>query len=416
MSGTAGELTVRIPEGMVFPVSPNGPVRVRVRTKDGDNYVMLIGGVGPQDGDSNEGAQVVTFRHQRLIMRLLFGRRFDAPEVPISYMELMRGSNVGGNKYKRVQRLINELSNCYVKIIRANGTQEVTRLVTFRVRVYPHPGVEQESDLELLREDQIEGRSLKSAVFAPEFWRACLNWEECWPVRADMLDCMSSDVAATLYMSLAPNTHNPGTPPGHRFLKNARRALMEIGAKGAERMPTSELIRTFERKRSESTESVLAQMDGKAMLKDVFRVAQKLEPNESGTDYNIVYWREAEPNQKQSEFDLKEGGVLFDLWVKQGLPPQQFIDAARPEWKGIEKHEIDTLLELGYELGAHRRYLEKVRSYIGPQRFQSVLGSIKLARVDGTIDHIGKYVGGALRDAFSEWLGAFKKSGARLGE
>jgi len=172
---------VRIPQGMLFPVVANGPIRVDVETMDEDRFSLLMGGVGVTDGASNVGAQELTFAHQRLLLRILFGRPFDAPEVPINFSDLLPGASDGGNVYARMQRTLFEIANANVKVIREGRPDEITRLVTFRI---PSPATARRGSADVAQtsiEGNIKWRKLKAATFAPEFWRACLTGRNVGP-------------------------------------------------------------------------------------------------------------------------------------------------------------------------------------------------------------------------------------------
>ena len=400
---------VRIPQGMLFPVVANGPIRVDVETMDEDRFSLLMGGVGVTDGASNVGAQELTFAHQRLLLRILFGRPFDAPEVPINFSDLLPGASDGGNVYARMQRTLFEIANANVKVIREGRPDEITRLVTFRIQVRPQPGVDPADVAQTSIEGNIKWRKLKAATFAPEFWRACLNWAKCWPIRVDALDNISSDIAGAAYIRLAPNTHSRERVAGEYFKKDARTLLREIGLRSVEGMSLYEICRTFERTRWKHAGSVLAQMDGQPMMYGVFRVKPKLEMNVAGDGYNLIYWREAESDiRRQGDESLLGGGVLCDIFTGLGFSPKQFIDIAKPEWRRIETHEEEALSAVGYEIGSHRRYLELVRSRIGPARFQKVIATVRMVANDGNVRQIGEYVGAALKEEFTVWAKSFR--------
>jgi hypothetical protein len=150
-------------------------------------------------------------------------------------------------------------------------------------------------------------------------------------------------------------------------------------------------------------------MDGQPMMYGVFRVKPKLEMNVAGDGYNLIYWREAESDiRRQCDESLLGGGVLCDIFTGLGFSPKQFIDIAKPEWRRIETHEEEALSAVGYEIGSHRRYLELVRSRIGPARFQKVIATVRMVANDGNVRQIGEYVGAALKEEFTVWAKSFR--------
>ena len=403
----------RVPRNFAFPVNPTGSLKLEVTTLSGEAYALLVGGVAPLGGGANGMYLGLTMRHQRVILRALYGKGFDSPEVPVSLTELLPGS-LGGGKYARLNQVISELANAWVHVI-PHGKAEVrsVRLVNFEGEIRYRRGVIASDTTQIRAEENIHVRRLKNLIFAPEFWRACLNYQDCWAVRVDAIDEMSSDLAAYSFLKLAPNTHNPSKPAGWKYRRDARGLLLEAGLKADEPRRIQE---NFQRQRGK-TPSVLEQMDQKSMWKDVFRVAPELEKNADGTGFNVVYWR-GEVGAKARAGQTKRIGVLEQIWIRETGSAAGFFDPIKKEWERLEYHNIEAMQALGYEPAPHRRYLERVRSYIGPVRFDTVIGSVKQALVDAEnggprIENVGAYLGAAMRSEFEAWLKEYRNARKR---
>src|SRR5690606_24907801 len=60
---------VRVPKGLIFPINPQGTIRLQVTALDGESYTLLIGDV-EDDSGSTRGPQL-TLKHWRLLIRIL---------------------------------------------------------------------------------------------------------------------------------------------------------------------------------------------------------------------------------------------------------------------------------------------------------------------------------------------------------
>lgn len=393
-----------VPRNFAFPVHAHGPVKLEVKGHGGEPCTLLIGGLAPLGGKQNSNFPGLTIAHERILLRALSHRKFESPEVKIGLGDLIRcSSSKSGRAYATTLRLLNDLANSWMHVLVPGGPVRSVRLLSFEGEIHYRNGTDPTDAVQIGDENSIQVRHIKKLTFAEEFWRACFNWQDCWAIRVDALDGMTSDLAAFAYLKLAPNTHHSSQAPGARFLRDTSALLGEAGIETTDRWRIKDL---FERQRGE-TPSVLGQMNGQLMWKDRFMVAPKLEPNADRLGYNLAYWRESE-EPGRFETENQQMGVLHQIWVKATGGPTGFFEAARQEYATIEPHNEDALNALGYNWASSRKFLERVRSFIGPVAFDQVIGSVKMAvqtaEVGGPqVRDVGAYLGAAMVGEFSSW-------------
>ncbi len=394
---------VKVPKGLIFPVRPRGTVTLPVTTLDGDEYVLHIGAVSPLGGSPDFLSPAVCFRHERLILKIIFGRQFDAPEVPIRYADLLDCE--GSVQRRLLRRTLTELGNAWMHRVK-DGKVDTLRLLDYNPEIYYRDGVDLSSAAAREVEANVRYRLLRSVRFHEDFWRAFLNWGECWDVRADIIGMLQSDITATCYLSLAAKAHHSEISEANKGRKDAASLLTEVGAT----VPASrsDLRRVFERARGGQV-SVLDSLDGLPTFTGCLRVDHNLELNRASTGYNVRFWTEREPGGSDAakfQDRMRNRGKLEQFWQSLGLPPEEFERVQQAHLRDLLDWEETDINKLGYPVDANRGYLQLVRSIIGPVNFASVIGSAKMAYHDTEnpiregMDH---WFGGALRNAFREW-------------
>lgn len=394
---------VKVPKGFLFPIKPKGPLQLDVTTLDGEQYTLLIGGVGPLSGETNASHPSLCLRHLRLILKILYGRRFDSPEIPISYKELL---DTDGQEQRRLLlRTITELASAWLHRVRRDKV-DAFRFIELDTQIYYKKGVDGTDISVVSREENIYRRYLRHVKFNECFWRAFLNWSNCWNVRADVVCRIQSDIAAASYLLLTPRAHHPEISESNKGAKDAAELLREIGATvpmRSGRVNLGELRRIFERRRG-GTFSVLEQMKGLPTWKGYLYVGEKLEENASGTGYNIRFWAVNEhPYIATYPEVAKARGALMEFWEGLGLSQAEFDRCRHPEWAKLEPYEIERIGALGYPVDKNEKFLELARSFIGPIEFGVVIGSAHMAlQGDRRPRNMERYFGGALRNTFRE--------------
>ena len=401
------ENVARVPRRFAFPVRARGPLLIEAVAPSGLVYTMLVGGVRPLGGEvEGESFPGLTMRHGRVIMRMIYNRPFNSPSLNVELADLGRigFGRPTGETHRNLKTIIEELAQAWVHVVEPGQAVRSVRLMNFEGKIALKTGTDASDALASTCEKNIHSRGVRKVTFCPEFWRACLNYQCSWAVRADVVDSMTSDLAAYAYMQLGPNTFNPQRPVGHRFLRDARELMREAG------LVVDSLCRIregFERSRGK-TPSVLAQMNGAEMNTDRFRCELALEPSADGESLNIVYWREPADRALQKNLAAAEPtGEMFEFWKKETGAATGFYEAANRDDAMLLGHEIELMRSIGYHWEPHQKFLERARSFIGGIEFDTVLHSVKLAQNDAAVSgkaigDLGKYVGGALMSAYKE--------------
>ena len=396
-------VNVRIPKGLLFPINPCGPIDLSVTALDGQHYAMLVGGVGPLSGDTNTIFPGLCLRHFRLLLKILFNRRFDAPEVPITFSEIV--DTFGSKKLELIRCTLSELASAWVHIVDEKGKVTAQRLMEFDTQIYYRSGVDPQDHRQIGIEANILKRHLRRVRFNEYFWRAFLNWSECWNIRADVIQGIYSDMAAACYLLLSTKAYHPTIHDKNRGHKDVAELLTEIGAKVPAKL--SDLRRCFERRRSEGSLSLLEQIDGKPTWRDYLRVQTLLEENEKGTGFNVRFWlgKYAEAGEAEAfQVQIRDRGVLFEYWQSLRLPADDFERLQQQQLRKLEHYEEDILRKIGYSLERNRKFVELVRSFIGPITFAQILHEAKDAEMTGKIKGTAdQFVTGVLRNRFKEF-------------
>jgi len=401
--------TVQFPRDLVFPFRPHGTVILPVETVDGQKYTLLIGGISQQMGDTNKVHVCVTMRHLRVIVKMLLHGGFDAPEIPIRYSALLDGE--GGPQRKLLRKTLDEMANVWLHVLLPDGsTTPAERLVTFEVPIRWKPGVDVTDEVQRSDEKNIQYRYLTKVRFAEPFWRAFLA--RTLILRADVLDRISSDAAAAIYLILAPDAYHPKINEETPGKKDAAKLMVLIGATP----PTFrfEIRDFFERSVDRrGGPSLLEMVDAQETNTALLRVATALEPNSAGSGYNVLFWLEKrEVALAKLERDGKSHGALVTYWLSVGLPFEEFAKNQNPAFRLLASYEVDRIEELGYDVVNNRRFLELIRSFIGPIEFGVKIGEAHDARRTGAIrDTPAKWFGGALVSAFKLFADRLAKKG-----
>ena len=390
--------TVQFPRDLVFPFRPTGTVVLPVETVDGQKYTLLIGGLSQQMGDTNKAHPCVTIRHLRVIVKMLLHSGFDAPEIPIKYAALLDGE--GGPQRKQLRKTLDEMANVWIHVLLPDGkTLPAERLVTFEVPIRWKPGVDVTDEAQRSDEKNIQYRYLRKVRFAEPFWRAFLA--RTLQLRADVLDRLSSDAAVAIYLILAPDAYHPKISEENPGRKDAAKLMCVIGANPPSFR--SEIKEFYERSVDRrGGPSLLEMVDAQDTNTALLRVAPHLELNSAGTGYNVLFWLEKrEVALAKLENDSKSHGALMNYWLSVGLPFEGFAKAQNPAFRTLAHYETDRITELGYDVINNRRFLELVRSFIGPIEFGIKIGEAHDARRTGVIRETpAKWFGGALVAAF----------------
>lgn len=401
------ENVARVPRGFVFPVNPRGPLLVEAVAPSGLEYKMLVGGVSPLGGDVvNREYPGLTMRHGRVLLRIMHNRPFNSPTIRIEMVDLGRIDcpRPTGKSYRNIKGIVEDLGQTWIHIMEPGQAVRSVRMMNFEGKIQLKGSADRSDLLVTSRESNIYSRGIKSVSFAPEFWRACLNYACTWPVRADVVDQMESDLAAFAYLTLGPNTFNPQKLIGHRYLRDAGDLMAEAGLV----RPNRSLIKqAFERGRGKEG-SILEQINNKEMKDGRFRCEPELKDSADGARLNIVYWREPIDRALQQTREAAEPtGEMFEIWKKETGSAAGFFEAASKEDAMLLGHEIEMMQSIGYHWEASQKFLERVRSFIGGIAFDTVLHGVKLAQTDSVtkgkvIGDLGKYVGGSLMAAYKE--------------
>lgn len=408
---TARVQPVRWPKGLLFPISAGGPVRVDVETIDGESYTLLVGGVGPLSGASNLKYPGLTIRHLRLMLRILFGQRFDSPEVPITLSSLI--DTYGGKKLRLLVNTLDELASAWLHRVK-DGKVEAFRLVEFNTQIYYRANVDPAAPHEINKDSNVLRRELRNARFNEDLWRATLNWGKCWNVRADVVWQISSDSAAAAYLNLVPRAYHPSINERNKGRKDAAGLLREIGAKVPSRL--SDLRRIFERPRG-NTPCLLGQLNGLQTWSGHLMVDETLELNGSGKGFNIRFWIAADAlaglaSAGEAGFGK---GTLHEYWIEQGLPSEEFLKMQRNEWRELSSYEKERIEALGYSVERNYNYLKLVRSFIGPIEFGVMIGEAHRGLHAGEPKQgVERWFGGMLRGAYRDFVRAY--TGKRRGD
>jgi hypothetical protein len=394
------------PKGLIFPLSANGPVPFEVKTLDGERYTLLIGGVGPEGGSSNKDYPALTFRHQRMLFSIMNGRRFVAREMPFRLSRVCRTD--GTAQRELAKQLVSDLSKSYVhridgKIPRARAEP----LLALKTRIYYAEGVDPTNPEQINKDENIVRIEYRSAVLNEDLWRAFIHFDQCWPVRTDVLANIYSDIAAACYLLLAPKAHAEGISARHAGRKDASELLREIGAK----VPSqpSQLKRVFLRDRGRG--NLLQQLQGLETKSGYLMVDDRLEETERG--FNVRFWLVRDRQELLAATAPIFGkGACFDYWVEQGLPPEEFR-AFRHRFPGqLESYEEENIARLGYPVEKNRAFLELIRGAIGPVEFGVMIGQAAIDLREGNArEGVEKFFGGMLRGAFQDAIREFKFGG-----
>ncbi len=401
-SGVVGDLEptiVKVPKKLRFPIEPSGPIQLDVETLDQERYTLLIGGVGPLSGSTNERHPALCLRHFRLIVRMIYGRRFDAPEIPLRYSDLMQGE-AGGKSRALLNQRIDELSAAWIHRIEPGKPVKAERLLLFNADIHYRKGVDPTDHAQIANEENITKRMLKSVRFNESFWRAFMHWERCVMIRADVLGMLTSDLVAAIYLYLTPNAYHPDISQENKGWKDAEGLLRAVGAKVPEYR--SQIAQLFERQRGQG-KSVLEALDYLPTADGYLRVDTKLEANASGTGYNIRYWIEGRTEAiKGLEAESKHRGEMRDFWIAAGYELEDFDRVQRPDWKTLSPYELERIAALGYDVKSNRPFLERIRAILGPQEFAVQIGVA--FEKDHSVRDRAAWFGGILMKRYKEWV------------
>lgn len=389
--------TVRIPKGFVFPVNPKGPVRIKGTTIDGEPIEMDIGGVSELGGGGKDVSPCVCFRHQRIILNILFGRPFDNPELPVLYKDLLQ-RDANGNSAKSLRRTLVELSRVRAHVIRPGRQIISVPFFQFNADVYYRDGVDVNDPAQREIESNIALRRLRNVTFNEYFWRLAVNWANCWDVRADVVHDINSDVAAATYMKLLPACYAGGYTSSDRGYRLVGPLLEELGCP-VPRFP-SDIARAYERTRGHQP-SPLAQIDGRPTWEGHLRVSHKLVPVKGGLA--IEFWEEKNILPERDAPFAGENGKTFTAWTAAGLDPAAFLALRRSTSRTLTEHEVERIGELGYPVEPNLAYLELARAMLGPTEFGAAISEAHhLVRTRSDIGSRAHFFGGILRNYMHE--------------
>lgn len=411
--------TARIPKGIIAPINDTRePIDIAVKTIGGLSYRMLVGAVGPLSGDTNKNYPGLRMTHLRLIIRMIAMRGFDAPTLKFSMNDILSDCSPAGRK--RMRQCLDELARTWIHIIWADGRPvTVEQLLRFKTKVYYREGVDASDPAQISKESNILRREFEGVTFSEYFWRAFLNVEDTWNVSLNALNGTESDLVAAIYLILARRGYHDSITENTKGLASAVTMLTKLGVKVPQY--DSQLRQIFERDYGRG--SVLAQLNGMETSQHCLRVQPSLAPASAGYRFNVTFWIEGKGElMKSVERDAVPRGVFKNIWLKLGLPYEEFDRAQNNAWRKLTAFEEDFIINLfdpsfevgsldhahrsrGMErLGENRNFYQLAKSFIGPRAFESVLGEAKLARTEGRITNTpAAWLGGALKKAFTDW-------------
>ena len=410
----AGPKVARIPKGMLFPVNPAGPIVLPVTTLDGDAYTLHIGGVSSMGGSPDQLCPALCFRHFRVLLKLIQRGNSNSSTIPVQYSDFL--SSDGNNVRKALRKTLNELRRTWFHKVRGRSVDSL-QLLQYNPEIYYRDGVDTENADEREKEENIEYRVLREVTLHEDFFRALINWSQCWKVLPEVVDSMWSDNAAAAYMLLVPAAHNPEVSEANPSLRDAAKLLRALGLPVPKYL--SQLRQVFERPgRSSGGMSLLKQLNGKRTFGGRLRVEEQLRVNAAGNGFNVVSWAETSAQGQSWEQD----GKLMEIWRNLGRTHADFVALQKPSCRALLPYEIEQLKELGYPVDKDRRYLELVRSFVGTIAFDCAIGEAQAAKRkvesqesgQGGIDDMGKFIGGLMRREFQEWAVGDSKKAAGL--
>jgi hypothetical protein len=386
---------------MHFPVHPAGPIKIQVKALGGDEFTLFVGGVSQLGGDAEDVCPALTVRHLRVLARLFTGNFADSPEIPINYSDLL-GRHDGGRERRQLRRTLSELGRTWMHVLGKDPAKfEARQLLQYNPEVTLHPGVDRDDPSAREDEGNICCRQLRMVKLDEYFWRVLLNWENCWKVRADVIGAIRTDLEVACYLALGQRAHHKGINEDTPGRKDAADLLREANVP-VPKYP-SQIAQIFERARGEAR-SLLESLNGLPTAAGYLRVGEQLERNKAGTGFNVLYWMQYNLEEGKESATRVAGGVLLEIWRSCGLPSEAFWSEAKSEYGRLAYYEIEKIEALPYPVEGNRRYLEMVRSFIGPSEFAMVIGEAERKKREGDrIEDMGRYFGGALKSAFREF-------------
>ena len=155
---------------------------------------------------------------------------------------------------------------------------------------------------------------LDRVALSPEFFGLLQEWEHLARIRLDVLTSLTSPTAQAIYTFLPSRAvhHTADDPFTIRLANLLEQLCLPVPAHKSLRK------KTF----TQNKNSIIAQLDGKQVLKGVLRVA--LVETKDGSDYNLAAW--VEKNETPAA-PAAPKSKLLDIWRARGRSKKDFDHA-----------------------------------------------------------------------------------------
>lgn len=336
----------------------------------GDGITWIIGADHPT---KRRPSPALDMRHGRACFTLLsFRDRIqNGRDIHFSMNEFCHryAASQGGRYSREILNTLYDLQDTYVRRLLPDGTIENFTIID---------GIKS-SEKPIRRRDALRAMAGQSELWldrvalSPEFFGLLQEWEHLARIRLDVLTSLTSPTAQAIYSFLPSRAvyHTADEPFTIRLALLLEQVSLPVPAHKSQRK------KTF----TQNKNSILAQLDGKQVLKGVLRVA--LVETKDGSDYNLAAWVE---QNKTPAAPAAPKSKLLDIWRARGRSKKDF-DLRLKKRQPLSDYHIDMLNRARATLDGNQPFFEMAAALLGNNRFEQVLSEAKGDALEGDPGH-----------------------------
>ena len=185
---------------------------------------------------------------------------------------------------------------------------------------------------------------LDRVALSPEFFGLLQQWERLARIRLDVLTSLTSPTAQAIYTFLPSRAvyHTAADPFTIRLANLLQQICLPVPALRSQR----------KQKFTQNRNSIIAQLDGKEVLKGVLRVT--LIDTRDGKDFNLAAW--VEENETPAA-PAASKSKLLDVWRDRGRSKKDF-DQRLANMEPLADHHADLIERARATLKGNERFFE----------------------------------------------------------
>jgi hypothetical protein len=335
--------------------------------------IYEIGGFNPfSNPESNTIYPAFDVRHIRIILTILSFRNDslnkNKAKIQFSLKQFcMRYANSehskGGSNIKIVKKLLEDLANCWFRVIYKNREKKTYRILK-DICIHFKPN-RNKSEKDTMLQDEFW---LDHVELHPEFEKLLSDYTELGQINLEVLSSITSPLAQCLYVYMPSRAiyRSEANP----FPITLLSLLKEVGY-NEETIPKQKSLR--KKIFTQNKISVLHQMDGLSFVNGVLKV--KLIETEDGSDYKLLFWNANAklPNETKTKSNCPK---LRAHWLESGRPIEAFNQKLKNNFS-LENYQEELLERAQIRLEGNERFMQMALSLLGRNKFDEQVSEVK---------------------------------------